>query len=226
MKKLYVFFFAASMVLGNPVLNQLKAIDYVFNNGGTNYGYGFEMSTYREADDFQFSSSCAITGAKFWTLEGYDRRGWAQPFDGHIDYWIYPAVNGQPGPLAMASGIAQSISRTAGPQMGDLNGFEYTIDLQQPVQVQSSTQYFLALHMLNYYPSPEYGEFYWATTNSTFQGAPSYESYGSSGNWSHSRVYGDFDFAFELYAVSIPEPSTLAMLLTLALGLLPWRSRF
>jgi hypothetical protein len=124
---------------------ELAADSMIYDNGGTTYNLGFEMSSYQEADDFSLPSLGTITGATFWTTEGYGIRPNAKPFDGHIDYWIYPSVNGLPGSTALANGTATIVSRTArGLQQkwwGSMYAFEYDINLAQPVVVQANTSY-------------------------------------------------------------------------------------
>ncbi len=201
--------------------------EHLYDNGGTTFNYGYEMSYSQIADDFKFSASCLVTGVKFWTTEGYSIRTNALPFDGHIDYWIYENIGGRPGSSPMASGTANVVSRTpVGLQnkwWGSMYSYEYAIDMVQPVLVQASTSYFLALHMLNQYPSPN-GEFYWATTDAGIKGSTVCVK---NPGWSWNTVTQGYvyDMAFQVYATQVPEPSVLVLLGIAALSLLGYASR-
>jgi autotransporter-associated beta strand protein len=206
-----------------------------FDGGSTTYNYGIEMSGYQEADDFRFTSPCLVTGARFWSIEGYGFREHAKPFDGHLDYWLYPSVNGRPGPTALATGVAQVVSRqstgTKSRFWGTMEGFEYRFDLLSPFQAEANQPYFLALHLLSSYPSPT-GEIYWASADGPIPGAPSWSRAAGTGVWSDNSqgvvgAYGAGHLAFQVYANPAPEPSTLALLGIGAVGLLTciWRRR-
>jgi hypothetical protein len=220
-------------ILGSVILGLLFSASvaqalqlYTFDNGSTSYNYGSEMAGFQQADDFWLSSDCYVTGARFWTIEGYGIRQNSIEFDGHINYWVYSSVNGQPGDI-LSAGEAAVFSRVAtglkDRWWGSMYGYEYTFDLLTPFQAQADQHYFLALHLLNYYPDPN-GEIYWATADGPIPGASSYSRDGGIGTWTDNSqtvggVYGAGHLAYQVYAESIPEPSTLALLSMSALGL-------
>ncbi len=203
--------------------------DYVFDNGSTSYAYGSEVAGFQEADDFWFTSPCYVTGARFWTMEGYGHRSGGIPFDGHLSYWVYSSLDGQPGDV-LCAGEARAFSRQpTGRGWPDLDGYQYTFDLLTPFRVQPNQHYFLALHLLSYYPDPN-GEIYWVTADGPIRGAPSYRRDGGIGGWIDNSkgvggVYGAGHLAFQVYANSVPEPSTFALLGMGAAGLLAYAGR-
>jgi hypothetical protein len=188
----------------------------VFDNGGTTYGYGIEMSAYEQADDFKLTSAYSLTGARFWTIEGYGIRQTKFPFDGHIDYAFYPSVNGAPGATKVAGGVGQAVARTdTGLKdrfYGTLEGFEYSFDFEAPFLPVPGQTYFLGLHLLGSYPSiSEHAEAYWSTSIGALQLSTSHGRPGGAGAWGDNGagvtgVYGAGLLAFELNGAVAPEP--------------------
>jgi len=225
----------AAGIFGWPILvtSGAQGATYTFDGGTTTYQYGVEMSWAEEADDFVFPAQVALTGAKFWTQEGFPIRSNGRPFDGHIDYAIYPSINGVPGLVPLSIGVGQAISRQAtGLHFdGTLQGYEYSFAFQTQFQAQPNESYFLGLHMLSSYPDPG-GEFYWSTADGPIVGAPSYSRAHLGSTWFDNNASlgyrGAGHFAFQVYAVSVPEPTSACLALLAAASCVPvigWHRR-
>jgi hypothetical protein len=196
----------------------------LYDNGPTSFAYGIEMSAYQEAEDFVLPAPATLTGAKFWTIEGYGIRQTTLPFDGHVDYWLYPSVGGAPGATAIASGVGQAVARVdRGLQTknyGQLEGYETSFDFESPVALPAGQPYFLALHVLATYPDANHhGEYYWATTDAPSYFAPSHGRYQQTGPWNDNSqsvpgVYGAGHLAFQVYG-TVPEPTHIGLLMLL-----------
>lgn len=217
---LLVALFAAG--LNSSPIHASSGGGVVFDNGAPTFSYGTEMSGFQVADDFLLPTQTEVSRVRFWSTEGYPYRT-STTFDGHLDYWIYNAVNNSPGPTLLVQGVGQSVQRISHGlkyNIGNepLTGFETVIDFEAPFIAQAGTQYYLALHLQNSYPSP-HDEMYWSTAPGSI---PLGHAFGRSqgiGTWIDrgvgvGGVYGAGHLAFQIFGSPVPEPGSLSILLS------------
>jgi hypothetical protein len=194
-----------------------RANALVIFDGGTPDDFdGFEVSQAVEADDFVLGTDSYLTDVHFWSLEGYNSTyiGGGNQWDGTLEYFLFADAGGQPNTTPFLSGNGQNVTKNflgqvslgIDPTLGEMNKYEYSFDLENPVLLSGGTTYWLGLHLASDYLDRD--QIYWATTDNVF-GSFAYTSFeGTLDNW----VSAQTNLAFNLTGTPVPEPSTLLLL--------------
>ena len=178
-----------AMVLG--AAGRVRAAGVVFDGGAPLQGAaGGECTGSVQAADFTLDATTMVTGARFWTSE------FSNPWDGTVEYFIFPDVGGVPATAPTYSGFGQSIIRLGplGPQFLGADWYSYEIQLTAPLSLSAGT-YWLGLHLHADY-SHDYG-IHWGATPSRFGAPPQVSAGGTFNNWFPATA-GDVDWAFQL----------------------------
>lgn len=193
-------FAAYGLLVGTTVTNAAT----IYDNGGPDQINGIDVAESVSAEDFSVAQNALLTGAQFWTLESVT-------WDGTLNWYVFPDVGGDPGSIPLASGIGTDIVKTGGnfvaPQYYE---YEYSFDLNAPVNLISGTNYWFGLHLASNFNNDS--GIYWETTASPdqdFTGDSTYSQNGLFNNWTGAG----HELAFNLTGTTnVPEPATLVLL--------------
>jgi hypothetical protein len=156
--------------------------DFLFGDGGPNFGFGNEMTNWNQAEDFTLAQDSNVQFVRFWTLEFGE-------WDGQCQISFYSDGGGVPGSLFFAS-AGSLVSRT-----GVKGGFEYVFEIPGGAIVPAGTNW-IGLHMSGDCVTRD--EVYWAGSNGGF-GAGGHEFFECGGG---ANANGS-QHAFELYGESV-----------------------
>ena len=177
----------------------------VYDNGTPDLKNGFDMTAFREADDFTLASASTIAGISFWSVPA--NGNFAGSFDGSVTWAVYNDAAGSPGTL-VSSATVNSVPFTA--TGTDVQGnsnfpvFQLDVTLAAPLALSAGT-YWLELHEGASLTANDGSPVFWVTSGNGVLKGSSSESALLSALPSSSNAS---DLAFQLFDASVPEPGS------------------
>jgi len=195
---------AFSILLLLPVGTQnIFADPEIFDNGAPNNLVGQENTVAIVADDFQVTQDVFLTDVHFFNFEDPNFVSPPTPWDGTLEYFIYNDNAGMPANPPFESGIGQNIQKmnigVGFPTRPNAIHYEYSFDLENPIQLQAGVKYWIGLHLANDFTT--FDHIYWEATSTGFGSNGVTTLTGNNGNppWVNTGV----NFAFSLTGAEI-----------------------
>ncbi len=203
--KLAAFALAALIASG-------ASANIIYDNGAPNFvdglTFNYPGSGNYLAEDFVLAQDASLTDIHFWAFE--DPRG---VWDGTVSYFLHADGGGSPSAVAFASGFGQSITKTPlGVWGSSYNMYEYSLNLQAPINLTAGTTYWLGLQV----PHSQTEIFsYWTTTGA---------GYGQVSQFHNESYAGGLHQAFYLtgdpITHGVPDGGQTSILLGLGVAVL------
>ena len=183
----------------------------VYDNGGPNQHGGSDMTDFLQSEDFTLTQKTTITDVHFWNLQLQ-----ASDYKGSLYWAIQADAAGAPGAI-LASATTSAVTRAA-TGLKDISGIysEFADSFDITATTLNAGTYWLTLHD-GAITDSNFADFYWEWTadNGNSQGFDLVANTGWNAALSEN--------AFQL---SVPEPGSILLLVTILGGLGVSRFRF